>query len=86
MIDHNPTTGGPIAPAAHMGYDDAGRCVVTVPIGGLSVLDQFAISALGPLIESGMGRIPPDRIVASAWDMAELMLKERSRRVVAGMN
>lgn len=71
--------GGPVAPIAKMAFDDEGRCIGTIPLGGLLLLDHFAGAALGPLLESRAGVLPPDRIAGMAYEIAAAMIVERNR-------
>jgi hypothetical protein len=72
-------TGGFIAPVAEMVYGEQGQCVATFPHGGLTVLDQFAISLIDGLI-SGATIIDWDRVAEEAYLGAAAML-ERKRLI-----
>lgn len=72
-------TGGFIAPVAEMVYGGNGQCVATFPHGGLTVLDQFAISVMGDLI-NGVNVIDWDRVAEEAYLGAAAML-ERKRLI-----
>lgn len=72
-------TGGFIAPVAEMVYGGNGQCVATFPHGGLTVLDQFAISVMGELI-SDVTIIDWDRVAEEAYLGAAAML-ERKRLI-----
>jgi len=72
-------TGGFIAPVAEMVYGGNGQCVASFPHGGLTVLDQFALSVMGDLI-NGVAIIDWDRVAEEAYLGAAAML-ERKRLI-----
>lgn len=74
-------TGGFIAPVAEMVYGGSGQCVATFPHGGLTVLDQFALSVTGDLI-SGVTIIDWDRVAEEAYLGATAMLERK--RIIEG--
>jgi hypothetical protein len=74
-------TGGFIAPVAEMVYGGNGQCVATFPHGGLTVLDQFAISLMDGLI-SGATIIDWDRVAEEAYLGASAMLERK--RIIEG--
>lgn len=68
----------PIAPVAVFEYAPDGRVLATVPHGGISVLDQFALAAMQPLIEED--KLTNEGIAVHAYNIAEAMMAERERR------
>lgn len=68
----------PIAPVAVFEYANDGRVLATIPHGGLSVVDQFAIASMQPLIEQG--ELTSAGIAEEAYNIAEAMMAERQRR------
>ena len=68
----------PIAPVAVFEYAPDGRVLATVPHGGLTVLDQFALAAMQPLIEED--RLTNEGIAEHAYNIAEAMMAERHKR------
>jgi hypothetical protein len=75
-------TGGFIAPVAEMVYGEQGQCVATFPHGGLTVLDQFAISVMGELISGDITIIHWDRVAEEAYLGAAAMLERK--RIIEG--
>ena len=73
-------TGGFIAPVAEMVYGGNGQCVATFPHGGLTVLDQFAIAALGELIADEL--LGNDELALEAYAIAQAMLERK--RIIEG--
>lgn len=64
----------PVAPAAQFMYEGQ-LCRVTVPVGGLTILDHFAAAALGPLVELNL--LSASDIADEAYKIAAAMVRER---------
>lgn len=83
---HKQRTGGYIAPVAFMHYDQGGRCVATSPEGGLTVLDQFALSVAGDLVSSNqeiLGNVDAESLAGEAYAIARAML-DKKRKIERG--
>lgn len=74
-------TGGFIAPVSLMEYEPDGRVYATYPHGGLTVLDQFALSVMGDLT-NGVNVIDWDRVAEEAYLAAQAMLARK--RIIEG--
>lgn len=70
-------TGGPSVPVAVFEYEASGRAEATVPIGGLTVLDQQALALAAALAESWQGVLDWDRIAEEAYLGAEALLRRK---------
>lgn len=70
-------TGGPATPVAVFEYDESGRAEATVPLGGLTVLDQMALGLATALAESEPGVLDWDRIAEEAYLGADALLRRK---------
>ena len=80
------TTGGSIAPVAVVAYSNDGHAVATIPEGGMTFLDQFAIAALEHTLKLGLSERKTIRqctdlayaIGASMLESREAAMQQRS--------
>lgn len=76
-------TGGFIAPISVMEYDPDGRCIATLPLSGITVLDQFAMSVISDIFKCNadakidIGTIAIDMMVETSYRVAAAMLRQK---------
>lgn len=68
----------PIAPVAVFEYASDGRVLYTMPHGGLTIVDQFALAAMQPLMRRGA--FTDAQLANEAYNIAEAMMAERHHR------
>lgn len=76
--------GGPVAPAALMVFDEHGRVVATVPEGGITLLDQFALAALDHCLRRGHEERLPFRMCTDAAYKVALQALESRKAAMSG--